>query len=239
MELFDRAKSMRISENIEDQIRGSVFSGKLEAGNRLPPENELAKVFGTSRATVREALRALEREGLLEIRQGVKGGSFVRKADASPLIRFMGHMLKFKKLSLEHLTEARLIIEPEIAKLAAQRATHNDISRLKAALDNLRIVLEQEKRDTATNINFHRILGETCKNPALHFLNQAFLALLQEKLSSLHIDLSKNRIILKQHTNIYKAIKAKDAEKAYMELKEHILTVKKVMRPFSKSKTSS
>ena len=231
MDFFDRVKSTRISEDIENQIRGAILSERLVAGNRLPSEHELSKVFGTSRSTVREALRTLELEGFIEIRQGVKGGSYVRKTNVSPLIRFVDYMLQSKKVTLANLTEARLIIEPEIAKLAAIRSTDRDVERLEAALEDLRQVLEEEGRDTATNINFHRIIGESCKNPVIHMLNHSFMTLLQEKLSDLQIELSKNRLILQQHTHIYEAIKARDPDRAYAELRNHIITVKKVMKP--------
>jgi len=230
VEFFDKVKLLRISENIENQIRMAILEKRLGVGSRLPSEHELSKVFGTSRSTVREALRTLERDGFIEIRQGMKGGSYVREANVFPLVRFVDHMLQSKKITLESLTEARLIIEPEIAKLAAVRSTDHDIERLKVALEDLRQVLEEERRDTATNINFHRIIGESCKNPVIHLLNHTFMTLLQENLSHLHIELSKNRLMLQQHTQIYEAIKARDPDRAYTELRNHIIAVKKVMK---------
>jgi GntR family transcriptional repressor for pyruvate dehydrogenase complex len=227
---LDQTKSVRIAESIENQIRESILSEKLEAGNRLPSEHMLANLFGTSRVTIREALRTLERDGFVEIKQGVKGGAFVRKENATPLIRFVDHRLQSKKVTLENLTEARLIIEPEIAVLAANRATVQDIARLESALNDLRQVLKEGKRNTATNIRFHRIIGESSKNPVLHFLNQSFLSLLQENLSRHKIELSQNKHILEQHTLIFEAIKDRNPDKAYTELRNHILFVKNTMK---------
>lgn len=82
MENFIPIKTARISESIEEQIRSAIYSERLKPGNRLPSENELSKIFDTSRTTVREALRALEKEGLLAIKQGVKGGPYVRELNA-------------------------------------------------------------------------------------------------------------------------------------------------------------
>jgi GntR family transcriptional repressor for pyruvate dehydrogenase complex len=229
-EFFSSVSTSRMALEIEKQIKGAIFSEQLKPGDRLSSELELSKIFSTSRTTVREALRSLEKEGFLTIKQGVKGGSFVREADFSPVVNSITHMLQFKRVTLEDLTEARLIIEPEIAKMAAAKALKPDVQKMEASLDGLRQVLEKRERSTSTNIQFHRIIGEACKNPALFFINTSLLNLLQENLSRLYLELERNHLILQQHIRIYEAIKARQAERAYSEMRNHILTVKKIMR---------
>jgi GntR family transcriptional regulator, transcriptional repressor for pyruvate dehydrogenase complex len=229
-EIFSSVFPSRIAQGIEKQIKGAIFSEQLKPGNRLSSEQELSKIFNTSRTTVREALRTLEREGFLTIKQGVKGGSFVREADFSPIVSSITHMLQFKLVTLENLTEARLIIEPEIAKMTALRSLKLDIQKLEESLDGLRQLVEKKERSTSTNIQFHRIIGESCKNPALFFINSSLLNILQENLSRLYLELESNHLMLEQHIRIYEAIKARQAEKAYAEMRSHILTVKKIMR---------
>jgi len=229
-EIFSSVSTSRIALEIEKQIKGAIFSEQLKPGNRLSSEQELSKIFNTSRTTVREALRTLEREGFLTIKQGVKGGSFVREADFSPIVSSITHMLQFKRVTLENLTEARLIIEPEIAKMTALRSLKLDIQKLEESLDGLRQLVEKKERSTSTNIQFHRIIGESCKNPALFFINSSLLNILQENLSRLYLELESNHLMLEQHIRIYEAIKARQAEKAYAEMRSHILTVKKIMR---------
>jgi GntR family transcriptional repressor for pyruvate dehydrogenase complex len=228
--LFSPVKAARISEEIEDQIRGAILSGKVKPGNRLPSENELCNVFNTSRVTVREALRTLERDGLLRIKSGVKGGSYVRELNISPAVRYGGHLLRFKKITMDDLTEARLVIEPEIGKMAALRATQNDIDLMEEALREQRRRLKKPIRSTETNIKFHRIISASCKNPVLSFLNDTFLTLLQEKVSKLSFDLDERHLIMEQHLRIFESIKAKEPSEAYLTLREHILTVKKAMK---------
>ncbi len=229
-EIFSSVSASRIALGIEKQIKGAIFSEQLKPGDRLSSEQELSKIFNTSRTTVREALRSLEREGFLTIKQGVKGGSFVREADFSPVVNSITHMLQFKRVTLENLTEARLIIEPEIAKMAALKALKPDVQKMAASLDGLRHVVEKKERSTSTNIQFHRIIGESCKNPALFFINSSLLNLLEENLSRLYLELERNQLILEQHVRIYEAIKARQAEKACSEMRNHILTVKKIMK---------
>ncbi|RLC00302.1 MAG: FadR family transcriptional regulator, partial [Deltaproteobacteria bacterium] len=77
--MFKTAKFSRISENIVQQIRQAILKGELRPGDRLPSEKDLAENFGVSKASLREAFRALEALGLLEVRQGVSGGAFIQK----------------------------------------------------------------------------------------------------------------------------------------------------------------
>jgi len=229
-EIFSSVSTSRISQEIERQIKGAIFSEQLKPGDRLSSEQELSRIFNASRTTVREALRTLEREGFLTIKQGVKGGSFVREADFSPIVNSITHMLQFKRVTLENLTEARLIIEPEIAKMASLKSLRADIRKMEESLDGLRQVVEKKERSTSTNIQFHRIISECCRNPVLFFINSSLLNLLEENLSRLYMQLEGNRLMLEQHVRIYEAIKAHQAEKAYSEMRNHILTVKKIMR---------
>lgn len=181
---------------------------------------------------MREALRTLEREGFITIKQGVKGGSYVREADFSPIVSSITHMLQLKKITLENLTEARLIIEPEIAKMVALKSNKLDIKQMEEALNELRQVVEKKERSTWTNIQFHRIIGESCKNPVLYFINNSLLNLLQENLSKFHMELESNRLFLRQHIRIYEAIKARDSKKAYLEMRRHIFKVQKIMKNY-------
>ncbi len=229
-EIFSSVSTSRMALEIEKQIKGAIFSEQLKPGDRLSSESELSKIFKTSRTTVREALRTLEREGFLMIKQGVKGGSFVREADFSPVVNSITHLLQFKRVSLGDLTEARLILEPQIAKLAAMKAGKADLLKMEEALEGLQQVVEKRERSTSTNIQFHRIIGESCKNPALFLINGSLLNLLQENLSKLTMELERNRLLLDQHIRIYEALKARQGERAYAEMRNHILTVKKIMR---------
>ena len=227
---FSSIKTTRASEEISKQIKTAIFSDRLKTGDRLPSEMKLAEIFKISRTTVREALRTLEKEGFLIIKQGMKGGSYIREADFSPIVNSITHMLKLKRVTLGNLTEARLIIEPEISKIAALKSNKQDIKAMEEALSGLRKVVEKKERSTATNIHFHRIIGESCKNPVLYFINNSLLNLLQENLSRLYMELESNRFLLEQHIQLYEAIKARDPEKAYSEMRKHILTVQRIMK---------
>src|SRR3954449_12278325 len=121
----------RASSSIADQIRQAIVTGKLTQGSRLPPERELAEQFGVSRVTVRDALRALEAMGLLEVRVGARGGAFVTVPSGSIMGQTMSDMMMMQALSPADIVEARLVVELGTVTLACARATDEDIELMR------------------------------------------------------------------------------------------------------------
>src|SRR5881396_1311475 len=113
-------KSTRIYEEIVRQVKQMIAEGRLKSGDRLPPERDLAEKFVVSRSSVREALRALESLGLVEIRPGE--GTFVREVSVESLIEPLALMMVSQRGALAELFEARRLLEPGIAALAASPA---------------------------------------------------------------------------------------------------------------------
>src|SRR5436309_10784442 len=114
-------KSTRIYEEIVRQVKQLIAEGRLKSGDRLPPERELAEKFVVSRTSVREALRALESLGLIEIRPGE--GTFVRQVPLDALVGPLALVMTSQREAIGELFEARRVLEPAIAALAAGRAT--------------------------------------------------------------------------------------------------------------------
>ena len=113
--MFTPAKTNRISTNIVDQIRKAILGGDLKPGDRLPPEKELAENFGVSKASLREAFRALEALGLLEVRQGMSGGAFVIEVDMETARNNLFNYIFFQNPAIHEFTELRALIEPAAA----------------------------------------------------------------------------------------------------------------------------
>src|SRR5215831_20253284 len=97
----------RVYHHIVAHIERAIYDGRLASGDRLPSERELGRRFGASRVAVREALRALEHRGLLEVRQGSAGGHFIREVDATPVVRDLSTLFRLGRVSLAQLAEAR------------------------------------------------------------------------------------------------------------------------------------
>ena len=126
-------KSTRIYEEIVRQIKAMIAEGRLKSGDRLPPERDLAEKFVVSRTSVREALRALESLGLVEIRPGE--GTFVREVSVEALIEPLALVMASQREAIGELFEARRLLEPAIAALAAGRATPEEIQEMERILD--------------------------------------------------------------------------------------------------------
>src|ERR687883_258982 len=129
--LFAPVSVARASSAIAEQIRNAIVTSKLRAGERLAPERELAEQFGVSRVTVRDALRALEAMGLIEVRVGARGGAFVTAPTGSVVGRTMSDMMMVAAITPEDIVEARLVVELGTVTIACARATEEDLARLR------------------------------------------------------------------------------------------------------------
>src|SRR6059036_4083563 len=136
-------KSTRIYQEIVRQVKAMIAEGRLKSGDQLPPERDLAEKFVVSRTSVREALRALESLGLIEIRPGE--GTFIREVSVEALIEPLALVMASQRGAIAELFEARRLLEPAIAALAAGRATPEELSEME------RILEEQAKEIAAGN----------------------------------------------------------------------------------------
>src|SRR5215467_7825529 len=130
-----------LHEQIAESLRDLIITGTIQRGNALPPERVLAKQFGVSRATVREALRALQMWGLVEARQG--GGNYVCVPSIERITTPLSTILQHNRQLQDELMDARLIFEPAVCWLAAQRRTEGDLNVIEAILTRQRRRVEQ------------------------------------------------------------------------------------------------
>ncbi len=174
--MFRKAKQNRIFQDVVEQIQDAILDGELKSGEKLSSERELAELFGTSRGTMREALRVLEQKGLVEIRLGVGGGAVVKDASADLISDSLALLIRSQKVSLAHLAEFREGVEGMVTGLAAKRATEKDIHHLRELLDQARVEYESGidhwntfvRIDETLHMTFSRIAG----NPIFIFILQ-------------------------------------------------------------------
>ena len=172
---FRAARQNRIFQDVVDQIQEAILRGDFQPGDMLPPERELKESFQTSRGTLREALRVLEQKGLIEIRLGVSGGAVVKAGMTEPLSESLGLLLRYRKISLAHLTEFREDVEGLVTAKAAERASADDIEKLEkllfrasemvaAGIGRWREFLDADKQ-------FHQSLSRITGNPIYIFIH--------------------------------------------------------------------
>lgn len=223
-------KQRRVSEEVADQLREAIFSGRLGPGDKLPPERQLAQQFGVSRLVLREALRSLERVGLLMIKRGYGGGAFVSEMDKKAVTRSLSVMIRLGETSVDDLTEARLIYEPKIARLAAERATEEDIAALKRVLDEQKAANTPDTFGQPTSHSFHRFIAETTKNPMLVILVDAVMDSVGASVKHVRLPSGANHKMLSAHERLYRAIKAHKPDLAYRIMLEHVLEFRDMLK---------
>jgi GntR family transcriptional repressor for pyruvate dehydrogenase complex len=134
---FDRVRRVRSFDDVTLQIREAIRTEAIPVGSRLPSERDLCEMFGVSRPTLREALRSLEALGVVEIRQGSKGGAFARAPSEDLLGHALSTLLSFQGATQEELMEFRLSFEGENAELAAQRVSPEELVTLAGLVEEV------------------------------------------------------------------------------------------------------
>jgi GntR family transcriptional repressor for pyruvate dehydrogenase complex len=212
---FERAPRQKLAETVAQQLLEAVRD--KEPGTQLPSERELVQQLRVGRSTVREALKGLAMIGVIEIRHG--RGVFVAEHQ-STVPGVMGVAEAGK------LREARDIIEPKIARLAAERRTDKDIAALKKVLAAHRTAIDKGTRPILEASRFHRVLAETADNPALTAVVQPFFRLMIEKGPKLYeLESEYAEWELKEHTAIFEAVREGNGDLAERRLAEHVVAM--------------
>ena len=224
--MFERVKGQRVSEEIAAQIRQTILSGRLKPEDRLPPENELAELFGTARTSVREALRSLEAAGLIVVKRGARGGPYVGSKSLEQVGESLSDALRLGA-SIGELTEARLILEPALARLAAERADADDLKKIRRAIEAVEEALGSGINPGLENLDFHRAVASASKNFLLVLtLNSAIVAL-AEVAEKLNLPMRLREQIANSHRRIYQALERRDPGEASRLMERHILEMHK------------
>ncbi len=161
-------KQQKVSDSIITQIRDSILTGKIKPGEKLASEKELVEQFRVSKASMREALRALEVLGLIDVKKGIGGGTFVSKVDSLTTINSMINFLYFHPFTIKDITMVRYLIEPAVAHSAAIMRDDKDIENLKNIIDNYN--LEMSEKKGVKGFEFHSYLSRIAGNPILSLL---------------------------------------------------------------------
>lgn len=212
-------------EHIVSQIERAIYEGRLQQGDKLPPERQMVREFAASRVAVREALRALEHRGFVEVRQGSAGGYFIREVDAGPLMRDFETLFRLRRVSLAQLVEARLLVEPETARLAALRASDAELKVLRAAVDERAEHTAAGRHARVLDIEFHRLVAEAARNPVHSAVTQALMDLEVDVVPKLEPGVDGNLALDAAHREIFDAIVGRQPERARAAMERHIRNV--------------
>jgi GntR family transcriptional repressor for pyruvate dehydrogenase complex len=222
-DLLSRVSIGRISEVIVDQIRLLIRQGQLSAGDRLPSERELCERFGVSRVTVREALRVLEANGLVEIRVGARGGAFVTAPSSRLVGEGIADLITLASLTAVEVTEARMVFELGIVPLVCERATSEDIDALYEVCDRSSAALKGDEYPLELSAEWHTRYAQAAHNRAVAMLVESLHGPLVMSLerareaAPLH-----GRHGVEEHRSLVDAIAARDVQKATVLMSTHL-----------------
>jgi DNA-binding FadR family transcriptional regulator len=219
-----------VYEHIVAQIERGIYEGRLQQGDKLPPERQMVREFSASRVAVREALRALEHRGFVEVRQGSAGGYFIREVDAGPLMRDFQTLFRLRRVSLAQLLEARLLVEPETARLAALRANDAELKLLRAAVAERGEHTAAGRQARVLDTEFHRLVADAARNPVHSAITQALMDLeVEVVVPKLELGMEGNLALDAAHREIFDAILSRQPERARAAMERHIRDVESLV----------
>ncbi len=212
-------------EQVADQLRELIVSGKLARGERLANETVLAREFGVSRATVREALRLLTAQSLIRTAKGAGGGTYVTLPTVDHVSQFLNSALNLlaaaEHVTLDELLEAREALEVPAARLAAKRRTDEVLARLQGT-----IPIEPAKlapmEQFVYNAGFHTTVIAASGNAFLKMAAEPLFTILQTNLARSSLGTRFHKGINEQHRAIAAAIEGRDARRAEREMRAHL-----------------
>lgn len=221
--MFQKIKPKKISDEVYEQIKSIILSGKLKPGEKLPPERELAIELGVSRTSLREAIQKLEAQGFLYQVQG--GGTFVKTITNGILDTAIEEFVK-RDEAIFDLMEIRKILETWGAHTAALRATKEEIDTMRKYLDEMREAKENGQIGHISDANFHLAISHATHNVMLiHLMKNLFYWIEKvsyEVRSRMYTNPESHEALFKQHTDIFNAIVARDPERAYDAMLVHM-----------------
>ena len=229
---YKRIDNTRLAELVTKQLKESIFSGQYRPGQRIPSEHELVKAFGVSRVIIREAIRDLERSGLIEVRRGPKGGAIVQPMRHNAVTSVLRDVLNMGRAKVSDIMAVRLDIEPIVAGLAAEHATEQDLDRL----SNHLLAAPDAPGDeyVSWNVEFHRLVAKACHNPMYIILVNILMDFTEDMIFSLK---PADRVVHDAHWHpaIFERILERDGEGARRIFREHLQEIVPALKDLEKT----
>jgi GntR family transcriptional repressor for pyruvate dehydrogenase complex len=221
---FQPVKPKKISSQIADQIRSSILAGEFTPGAKLPPERELAEMFGVSRPSVREALNILASAGLVMSYQG--GGTVVMSLVEAPTGNTLSELIRVEQERALDVIEVRKGLESWTAYYAAQRALPEDLRRMEEIVAGMERNLEGLHPSEDLDANLHIVIARATHNIVwLHLMQNLFDAMKEFQQGvwrAVYLTSEDHHLLFQHHRTIFEAIKAKDADAAREAMMVHL-----------------
>jgi GntR family transcriptional repressor for pyruvate dehydrogenase complex len=222
-DVFIEVSRTSAPQAIEAQIKQLIVSRQLVAGSPLPPERDFAARLGVSRSTLREALRALTEEGMVEARQG---SGWIVQPNRTTAASNLAVYFRLEDITFEQVFEARMANEPAIARLAAERRTDAELTTIVEAFDAM-AAAPQPKAFVEADTHFHALIATAAHNVLLSFQMHPTMSLLEEVRLDVVAEGDSIATSQAEHQRIVDAIRRRDPDATESAMRAHIASFAK------------
>lgn len=221
-------KNLKVYEQVIEQIKNQIKSGKLKKGDKLPSERDMAELFSVSRTSVREAMRALEVIGLIERKQGA--GNYIKTSFDNSLFEPISVMFMLQENSLDNIVELREILECYCIKLAVKNISESEIQVIDGIMNKMYNAKDEEE-NLALDIKLHYLIIKASNNILLVNIISVISQIMDESIKEFRKKIlyeEDNRInLLSIHERLVNAIKERNTVKAINAIEEHFQLIRK------------
>lgn len=220
----------KLYEEVSNELKKVIFSGEYQIGDKLPSETKLAKIFNVSRWVIREAIRYLELTGLVTVKQGATGGAFISEMNSQIVQTFMRDFLISGKISFSQISDVRMLVDPEVSRLASIYATETDLKNL-----NQSVYFKPDETDETEMLRcmgrFHVLLARASHNPFYTIISDCITQFSTELIAEFAETFSEaeRQMFQSEHKAIYKAVSERDPDKAVELTKQHSKHMDEIM----------
>ena len=227
---FTPLKPQKVYKDIIDQFSRMIYEGKLKKGDKLPPERQLCQMLNVSRASIREALRAMEIMGIVESRPGE--GTFIVNEVTSSIFQPLSLLLALEK-NQEDFAEIRKVLESASAKMAAQKRTEEHLVTMEELIKKMEESMTEDEKAVADK-ELHKAISVAAGNKLLADMVEAISVgidlYIKDARARLMKDPQNSSKLLKQHKAIVQYIKERNGDAAAKEMERHINFVEERLR---------
>jgi GntR family transcriptional repressor for pyruvate dehydrogenase complex len=216
-------KRRRLHQDIVEQLHKLVRQGALKHGDRLPSEREMAEQFNVSRSSVREAIRSLELQGLVVSKPGA--GTFINTENLDSMVALIASTLSSGEDTLQDIFEMRHLLEPQIAALAAERATREEVQGMREILEEQQQQIARGESGVEADTAFHFALASATHNSALVKVVSAVEDILERSRDRSLQEPGRPQRSLTSHGQILQMVQAGDAAGARQAMEHHLTVV--------------
>jgi GntR family transcriptional repressor for pyruvate dehydrogenase complex len=229
--MIEPIKKTRIPEELANRIRMLILDGTFKAGQPLPSERHLARSFGVSRGSVRDALRMLEMVGLLETRHGQ--GTFPQELSVENLVTPLASVLTHSRELQQELMDVRRMFEPAVARVAAARATDDEISTLQGIVETQRQRARAGQTTITEDTAFHSTLARATHNQVVVRIMETLNDLLVGSRKLTLQQKGRPARSIRGHEAVVSALKKHDGEAAASAMRDHIEQIAELLQQTS------